>query len=237
MSAISGIHTPGRNRLLDLLSETERERLFPGMQRITAEFGELVFRQDEPLGYVDFPLSAVISVVVIMEDGAVVETGTIGNEGMAGLPLLLGAERSPAQAFYQVPGEALRMSADAFTEELERGGRFREVMQRFGQAFLNQVAQAAACNRLHPVDQRLCKWILMSHDRVDSDELLLTQEVLAQMLGVRRASVTVAAGMLQKAGFVRYSRGVIKVLDRAALEASACECYRVVRAEQERLLV
>jgi CRP-like cAMP-binding protein len=236
MTASSPTNIPGRNRLLDLLSETERERLVPAMQRIAGKLGDIVFRRGEPLAHVDFPLTGVISLIVIMEDGGVVEAGTVGNEGFAGLPLLLGAESSPAQAFYQVPGEALRMPADVFTDELERGGRFREVMQRYAQSFVNQVAQGAACNRLHPVDQRLSKWILMSQDRVGADEILLTQEVLSQMLGVRRASVTVAAGMLQKAGFIRYSRGVIKVLDRAALEASSCECYHVVRAELDRLL-
>jgi CRP-like cAMP-binding protein len=236
MTASSPTNIPGRNRLLDLLSETERERLVPAMQRIAGKLGDIVFRRGEPLAHVDFPLTGVISLIVIMEDGGVVEAGTVGNEGFAGLPLLLGAESSPAQAFYQVPGEALRMPADVFTDELERGGRFREVMQRYAQSFVNQVAQGAACNRMHPVDQRLSKWILMSQDRVGADEILLTQEVLSQMLGVRRASVTVAAGMLQKAGFIRYSRGVIKVLDRAALEASSCECYHVVRAELDRLL-
>jgi CRP-like cAMP-binding protein len=155
---------------------------------------------------------------------------------MSGRPLLLNAQSSPTQAFYQVPGEAMRISAAAFNEEIARGGPFRDVLQRYAHGFLSQLAQAAACNRLHPVDQRSCKWILMSHDRVGSDRLLLTQEILAQMLGVRRASVTVAAGMLQKAGFIRYTRGTIIVLDRAGLEAASRECYGIVRAELERLL-
>jgi CRP-like cAMP-binding protein len=233
---MAAIHLSGRNRLLDLLPEGDRARVLPTMQRITGEFGEIVFERNAPLTFVDFPLGAVISVVVIMEDGAIAEAGTIGNEGMAGIPLLLNASSSPLQAFYQVPGDTLRMPAAAFNEELTRGGVFREVLQRYALGFMNQLAQSAACNRLHPVDQRLCKWILMSHDRVGSDTLLLTQEVLAQMLGVRRASVTVAAGMLQKAGFIRYSRGALTVLDREGLETASCECYTIVRTELERLL-
>ena len=236
MDTRSGIHVPGRNRLLELLPQSDRDRVLAKMERIEGKLGAVVFERDQPLDYVDFPLCAVISVVIIMEDGAIAEAGTIGNEGMAGIPLLLNVQRSPAQAFYQVPGEAMRMSAAAFKEEIARGGPFRDMLQRYAQGFVNQLAQAAACNRLHPVDQRLCKWILMSHDRVGSDRLLLTQEILAQMLGVRRASVTIAAGMLQRAGFIRSHRGVITVLDRAGLEESACECYRVVRAELERLL-
>jgi CRP-like cAMP-binding protein len=155
---------------------------------------------------------------------------------MAGIPLLLGAEMSPAQAFYQIPGESLRMSAQSFRAEIEKGGAFAAVLRRYAQGFLNQVSQSAACNRLHPVEQRLCRWILMSHDRTGGDEIALTQEFLAQMLGVRRATVSIAAGMLQKAGMISYTRGVIHVLDRPRLEESSCECYDVVRREYQRLL-
>lgn len=236
MVPASAVHVPGRNRLLGLLPDVDRERLLPAMERVTGKLGDLVFERNEPVAFVDFPLGAVISIVVMMEDGAVVEAGTVGNEGMCGLPLVLGAQRSPSRAFYQVPGEALRMSARAFKEELARGGAFRDIMERYAQCFLIQVSQSAGCNRVHPVEQRLSRWILMSHDRVGRDELLLTQEIMSQMLGVRRASVSVVAAMLQKAGFIRYSRGVVTVLDRAGLEASACECYGVVRAEEERLL-
>jgi CRP-like cAMP-binding protein len=234
--ALSPVHVRGRNRLLDLLPQADRDRLLASMERVPAKFGDVVFERNEPITFVDFPLGAIISIVVIMEDGAIVEAGTVGNEGMSGLPLLLGAERSRSRAFYQAPGESMRMSARLFHEERERGGAFLEILKRYAQAFLTQVSQSAACNRLHPVEQRLCRWILMSHDRVGSDTLMLTQEIMSQMLGVRRASVSVVAGLLQKAGFIRYSRGVLTVVDRAGLEASACECYGVVRAETERLL-
>ena len=230
------LNVAGQNRLLTLLPEEERTRLTQLTERIETRHGDTVFRQHEPIGAVDFPLRGVISVVVMMEDGAVAEVGTIGNEGMAGVPLLLGTERSPAQAFYQVPGEALRMPAHVLRAEVEKGGRFADILRRYAQGFLNQVSQSAACNRLHPVEQRLCRWILMSQDRTGGDEIALTQEFLAQMLGVRRATVSIAAGMLQKAGMIRYNRGLIHVTDRARLEESSCECYAVVLREFERLL-
>ena len=155
---------------------------------------------------------------------------------MAGVPLLLGADRTPNKAFYQVPGQSLRMSAAAFNKEIADRGPFESVMRLHAQGFLNQVSQSTACNRLHAVEQRLCRWILMSHDRIDSDTIRLTQDFLAEMLGVRRASVSVVAATLQNAGFIRYRRGIIDVLDRAGLEEGSCECYGVVRKEYERLL-
>ena len=236
MTTSVGVHARGHNRLLDLLPRADRERLLPNMERVAAKLGDVVFERNKPIATVDFPLGAIISIIVIMEDGAIIEAGTVGNEGMAGLPLLLGAQRSPSRAFYQVPGEALRMSSRLFNDEVGRKGAFHEILQRYAQAFLTQVAQSAACNRVHPVEQRLCRWILMSQDRVGSDTLLLTQEIISQMLGVRRASVSVAAAKLRLAGLIRYSRGIMTILDRRGLEESACECYRVVRTENERLL-
>ena len=219
-----------------MLPAADRRRIVDGMERVDTRHGELLFRQHEPIAAVDFPLHGVLSVVVVMEDGGVAEVGTVGNEGMAGIPLAMGTDHSPAQGFYQVPGSAYRMSAQAFRAEMDNGGAFAAIMRLYAQAFLSQVSQSAACNRLHPVDQRLCRWILMSHDRTGGDRIALTQEFLAQMLGVRRATVSVAAGLLQKAGLIRYNRGIINVLDRERLEASSCECYSVVRREFERLL-
>jgi len=230
------VHVPGRNRLLDLLPEADLARLLPAMERVSCKLGDLVFERNSPIRIIDFPLGAVVSIVVMMEDGETVEAGVVGNEGMTGAPLVLGTQQSLNRAFYQAPGESLRMSARTFQEEMNRKGRFHDIMHRYVQAFLAQVAQSAACNRLHPVEQRLCRWILMSHDRVGREELVLTQEVMAQMLGVRRASVSVVAAMLRKAGFISYTRGVISIRDRAGLEASACECYAAVRAETARLL-
>jgi CRP-like cAMP-binding protein len=235
--ATSKINVAGQNHLLGLLPGAERERVLSMMERIDTRWGDLVFRQHEPIATVDFPLHGVLSVVVVMEDGAVAEVGSVGNEGMAGVPLVLGTDRSPVQGFYQVPGATYRMSAADFRAELAKSGVFSDVMHRYAQAFLMQVSQSAACNRLHPLEQRLCRWILMSHDRTAGDRIALTQEFLAQMLGVRRATVSVAAGALQKAGLIRYNRGMINVLDREALEQAGCECYDVVRSEFERLLL
>ena len=219
-----------------MLREPERERLIGLMDRVETHHGDELFRQHEQIPAVDFPVSGVLSIVVVMEDGGIAEVGTVGNEGMAGIPLLLGSDKSPAHAFYQVPGVTYRMPAEAFREEIDKGGALAAIARRYAQGFLNQVSQSAACNRLHPLEQRLCRWILMSHDRTGGDKIALTQEFLAQMLGVRRATVSIAAGMLQKAGFIRYNRGMIEVLDREGLEKGSCECYQVVRREFERLL-
>jgi CRP-like cAMP-binding protein len=230
------LHLPGQNHLLRLLPEQDRERALAAMQRIKTRHGQIVFERNAPITHVDFPLFGIISIVVEMEEGGIAEVGTVGNEGMAGVPLLLGADRTLNKAFYQVPGESMRMSAQAFREEIAPRGPFENIMRLHAQGFLNQVSQSTACNRLHAVEQRLCRWILMSHDRVGGKTVHLTQDFLAQMLGVRRASVSVVAATLQKAGFIRYRRGIIDVLDRAGLEEGTCECYDVVRKEYERLL-
>ena len=162
--------------------------------------------------------------------------GVVGREGMAGVPAFLGADRSPTEVFCQIPGECLRLPVAVFKEEVRQDGPFRAVIQRYTQALLNLVFQSTACNHHHTVDSRCARWLLMTHDRVGADEMPLTQEILAMMLGVRRASVTEAAGVLQRAGFIIYRRGRLTILDRAGLEAAACECYRVVRDEFDRLL-
>lgn len=230
------LHVPGQNHLLQLLPDADRKRLSATMERVKTKHGDIVFEPNKPIVHVDFPLVGVISIVVKMQEGGIAEVGTVGNEGMVGLPLLLGAESSPNEAFYQVPGESMRMSAQMFIKEIAARGPFENILRRHTQGFLNQIAQSTACNRLHAVEQRLCRWILMSHDRVGSNTVRLTQDFLAQMLGVRRASVSIVAAMLQKAGFIRYRRGIIDVLDRAGLEDGSCECYGVVRKEYERLL-
>jgi CRP-like cAMP-binding protein len=171
-----------------------------------------------------------------MADGGQVEAATVGNEGMVGLPLFLGGETSTNDALAQVAGEAMCMSAAVLREEVQRSAAFTNLLCLYAQGYLTQVSQSSACNRLHPIDQRLCRWVLMTHDRVGLDTLPLTQEFLAAMLGVRRASVSTAAAILQKAGFIDYERGVVRVLDREGLERGSCECYAVVRAELERLL-
>jgi CRP-like cAMP-binding protein len=186
--------------------------------------------------HVYFPIGVVISLVTSMEDGTAVELATVGREGMVGLPVFLGTGSLPIQAFGQIPGEALRVTAEAFRAEIKRNGPLVQVLNRYMQALFIQVAQVAACNRVHLVEQRRARWLLQTHDRVGADQFLLTQEFLAQMLGVRRAGVSVAAGLLQKAGLIRYARGRITILDRPGQESAACECYRVVRREFDRLL-
>jgi CRP-like cAMP-binding protein len=230
------LNSAGTNHLLDLLAEDERARLLGRMERLSVRHKDMVFRRGERIAFVDFPLSAMISVVTTMHDGGVVEVGTVGSEGFAGLPLFFGVPHDANDAFYQAPGETLRMAAADFTAELALRGRFEQVVRRYAQAFYCQITQSVGCNRLHPVEQRLSRWLLMSQDRVQRPVIELTQEFLADMLGVRRASVSEVAGALQHAGLIRYSRGVIEIIDRAGLEKASCECYAVVRREFERLL-
>jgi CRP-like cAMP-binding protein len=206
------------------------------MDDVALAIRDTLYRANGPIRHVYFPRSGLISMVIIMKDGGTSEVGVVGNEGMAGVPAFLEADRSPTEVFCQIPGECRRLPAAAFKEEIWRDGPFRTLVQRYTQALLNLVFQSTACNHHHSVDSRCARWLLMTHDRVGADEMPLTQEILAMMLGVRRPSVTVAAGMLQRAGFIRYHRGRLTVLDRAGLEAAACECYRVVRDEFDRLL-
>ena len=230
------LHVRGSNRLLASLPRDEYERVLPQMEKHSLCQGEILHETGKPLCHAYFPLTAVLSVVVRMSDGESVEAATVGNEGMVGLPLFLGGQTSTNHVFAQIAGEVMRMSRDVLREAIERSGAFPHLLGLYAQGYLTQVSQSSACNRLHPVDQRLCRWILMTHDRVGVDTLPLTQEFLATMLGVRRASVSTAAAILQKAGFIEYERGIIHVIDRHGMERGACECYSVVRCELERLL-
>jgi len=236
MAASSVLHTPGVNRLLELLDRETQETLLRRMERVHLRRGDRIYRANQPIADVHFPLSGMVSLVVTMEDGLVVEVGTVGNEGMTAVPLLHGADSATVDAMSQVDGDAMRMAAADFARALAENRGFAGILNRYAEAFLAQVAQSTACNRLHPVEQRLARWLLMTRDRLSSDTLPLTQEFLAQMLGVRRASVNVVAGMLQRAGFIRYTRGMIHVLDLEGLESASCECYMIVRRHFERLL-
>lgn len=224
------------NRLLAALPPRTLEHLQPHLEAVTLSQREIIFRPSQPISSVYFPITCVASLVTIMEDGAAAEIATVGNEGMVGLPVFLGTEMMHHQVFAQVPGTAFRMEAGAFKDEADRSGPLTNIMHRYVQALFNQVAQTAACNRLHPIEQRCARWLLMTHDRVASDQFPLTQEFLSQMLGVRRASVSTIARLLQQAGLIRYRRGRITVLDRHGLESASCECYGAIRAEYERLL-
>ncbi len=229
------IHVPGENRLLTALPKDEYRRLRPHLEKVPLPLKDILYEANGPISHVFFPLNGVVSLVII-EGGFTLELGTIGNEGMVGTPVFLGAESSPTRAISQVPGEALRMETKVFQEEMTRGGALHGLVQRYTQAMINQISQSTVCNHRHSVQKRMCRWLLMSHDRVGTDEFQLTQEFLAQMLGVRRPTVSAAAGILQKAGLITYHRGRLTVLDRKGLEAASCECYEVVAKELDRLL-
>jgi CRP-like cAMP-binding protein len=224
------------NRLLGLLPPRDYARLRPHLQRIPLAYRKSLYRAHKPIGFVYFIETGVGSLVNTMANGEAAEVGTIGNEGMVGLPLAWGDDRAPTSVYVQVPGAGLRMKASLFRRELARSASMRAVMLRYGHAFFNQVAQSAACNHFHNIQQRCCRWLLMTHDRMQSDEFLLTQEFLAMMLGVQRTGVTTAAGGLQRAGLIRYTRGNVTIIDRDGLERRSCECYRVSKLEFDRLL-
>jgi len=227
---------PHANRLLGLLPHRDYERLRPHLKRIPLEYRQSLYRANKPIGFVYFIETGVGSLVNTMVNGQAAEVGTIGNEGIVGLPLLLGDDRAPTSVYVQVPGAGLRMKATLFNKELARSASMRTVLLHYAHAFFNQVAQSAACNHFHSLEQRCCRWLLMTHDRMHADEFLLTQEFLAMMLGVQRTGVTAAAGALQRAGLIRYSRGNVSMLDRGGLIRRSCECYGVSKKEFDRLL-
>jgi CRP-like cAMP-binding protein len=229
-------HTPIPNKILAALPAEEYERLRAHLTPVSLELGATLYNQAERIKYVYFVNTGVVSHVTNMEDGGSVEVGLVGRDGIIGLPIAFGDDVSPNHAVVQIAGGALRMEASVLREEFGRGGRFQSLLLRFTLAANKQVSQTAACNRSHNVGDRLARWLLMCHDRVEGDELELTQEFIAQMLGTRRSGVSEAAILLQAAGLIRYSRGHITVLDRERLKEFACECYEVVRVEFERLL-
>lgn len=227
---------PVTNKLLAALPKTEYQRLLPNLEPVSLSFKHLLYECNEPIEYVYFLNNCVVSLVRVMEDGGVVEVATIGNEGMAGLPVLLGATYSPNETFVQVPGDALRMQVDVFKREVTPGSPLHNLLLCYTQALMNMLAQSVACNRLHSIEERCCRWLLLTRDRVNSNEFPLTQEFLAQMLGVRRASVSEVAAILQKAGLIRYHRGKMMILNREGLERGSCECYQIIKKEFEHLL-
>lgn len=229
-------HDPKDNRILAALQSEEMERLLPHMEQVELRLGEVLSRPNEPIKHVYFPHRGTISIVSILEDGSQIEVGVIGNEGMYGMPVALGTDTSPLLAVVQLAGGATRMSADVLREEVGRCGRLHKLLLRYGHAFFIMVAQNAACNRHHPLDGRLCRWLLQGQDRTKSDELELTHEFLSVMLGVRRAGISEAASRLQDQGLISYKRGRVHILDRQGLEAATCECYEVVKKEFDRLL-
>jgi CRP-like cAMP-binding protein len=230
------VNNRGENQLLSLLPARERKRILARCERISLDIKTVLYKENGPITHVYFPLGGMVSLVLNTQDGQTIEVGTIGNEGMVGTPLVLGSEKSHVEAMVQVSGELLRMTAKDFRTEFKRSSALRDVAHRFTQALMNQISQSVVCNRIHPVEERICRWLLMTHDRVGLDDMGLTQQFVSQMLGVRRPSVTVVAGGLRKAGLIRYSRGKVAILNRKGLEAGACECYQIVKRESERLL-
>jgi CRP-like cAMP-binding protein len=224
------------NRLLAALPADEYERLCPVLETVSLEFKEILYEPNKPIGYVYFPNDGVASLLAVMEDGDLVEVGTVGNEGMVGIPVFLGADRTSGLSFSQIPGEAVRMKAEALRAEVERGGPLVHILQRYTQAMFTMLAQHIACNRLHSIRQRCARWLLMSHDRVRADTFVLTQEFLGQMLGARRASVNEVMQALQEVDYVDYRRGVVSILNRERLEAESCECYGIIKQEYDRML-
>jgi CRP-like cAMP-binding protein len=225
-----------RNRLLAGLPEEDFLALAPHMELVTLSLGNTVVSPDEPIPYAYFPLTCLLSMVMVMSDGSSVESGAVGLQGMSGLPALLGAGTTPMQTVVQIPGEAIRIKSQTLKEEFDRGGALQNLIYRYIHALIITGSQSAACNRLHMIEARLARWLLMSSDGVNSEELAITHEFLAAMLGVRRAGVTEAAGKLQESGLIKYRRRVIEIIDRGRLERAACECYGNVRTEFERLL-
>jgi CRP-like cAMP-binding protein len=224
------------NQLLAALPGEELAHLLPALEHVAFSLGDIVYESSGRLDYVYFPSSCIVSLVYTMQSGETAEMGLVGNDGAVGIALFTGGATMPNRAVVQVAGDAFRMNAKTLLREFRRAGPLQGLLLLYTQALLTQVCQTAVCNRLHSVEQRLCRWILLCHDRLKSNELPMTQEFISNMLGGRRQSVTVSAGRLQDAGLIHYSRGHIRILNRAGLEAAACECYGVVRTECDRLL-
>lgn len=224
------------NRLLATLSSGDHDALNAALEPVKLEIKQTLHEPDRSITHVYFPTNGVVSLVNEPSPGEIVEVATIGREGIVGLPVLFDTDTTPNRAFVQVPGEALRVQATKFAHFVSEHEDFRAVLMRYTMALLNQIAQNASCNRLHEVQERCARWLLQTHDRVDGDVFPLTHEFLAQMLGVHRPTVSIAAGILQKAGLIQYVHGVITVIDRAGLEAASCICYRFISREYDRLL-
>jgi len=225
-----------QNHLLSVLPEGERARLFPNLEMVPLALGKALYESGDRLDHVYFPATAIVSLLYELENGASAEIAVVGNEGIVGIALFMGGDTMPNRAVVQSAGHCYRLKGQLLKQEFNRGGALQHLLLRYTLAMLTQMAQTAVCNRHHTVDQQLCRWLLLSLDRLASNELNMTQELIANMLGVRREGVTEAAGKLQSAGLIRHNRGHITVLDRPGLEARVCECYEVVRKEFRRLL-
>jgi CRP-like cAMP-binding protein len=229
-------HNPMLNQILAVLPSEIYQRLLPDLECIPLRLGQQIYAAGETLKYVYFPATAIVSLLYTMEDGRSAEIGIVGNDGVLGIAVFMGGESVPNRAVVQSGGIAFRMRADVLASEFRRTGILQSILLRYTQSLIAQMSQTAVCNRLHSVEQQLCRWLLLSHDRLASNELIMTQELIADMLGVRREAVSHEAARLQDSGLISYHRGHITILDRSGLEGRACECYGVVRREAERLM-
>jgi CRP-like cAMP-binding protein len=229
-------HDPRQNHILAALPADEFARIFPNLELVAMPLGDALYESGIQMRHVYFPTTSIVSLLCVMEDGASAEISVVGNEGVVGVSLFMGGETTPSRAIVQSAGHAYRLKGQLLKDEFYRAGPMQRLLLRYTQALLTQMAQTAVCNRHHSLDQQLCRWLLLSLDRLPSTELIMTQELIANMLGVRREGVTEAAGNLQRAGLIEYHRGHIIVLDRPGLEERVCECYAVVKKEFDRLL-
>ena len=235
-SSASAIHNPSQNHLLGALPAADFERLAPHLEIVPMLLGDVLYEPDGQMQHAYFPTTAIVSLHYVMENGASAESAGVGSEGVVGISLFMGGNTTPSSAVVQTAGHGYRLAGRLLKQEFNRGGLVQSLLLRYTQALITQMSQTAACNRHHSVEQQLCRWLLLTLDRMPTNELVMTQELVASMLGVRREGITQAAGSLQEAGIIRYRRGHISVQDRAGLETRACECYAVVKKELDRLL-
>jgi len=233
---VESSHSPLQNHLLDALPEAEYEHLLPSLELVEMRLGDLLYESGHAQSYVYFPTTSIVSLIYVMENGTCAEIAVVGNEGILGVSIFMGGESTPSRAVVQSGGRGYRLKAQILKREFNSSGILMRLLLRYTQALITQMSQTAVCNRHHSLEQQLCRWLLLSMDRLSGNELIMTQELIANMLGVRREGVTEAAGKLQRAGLIDYSRGHITVLDRAGLEGRTCECYQVVKTEFDRLL-
>jgi CRP-like cAMP-binding protein len=224
------------NRLLAALPPLDYQRILPALEAVPLQIKDSLYERNQPIEYVYFPLSGMASILVVLDKDNYIEAGIAGNEGMVGLPVFFGAETAPTISFYQVPGIAVRMRSDAFRAEIEQYDALRAVIQQYANAHVTMLSQNIACNSQHTIEERCARWLLLTHDRMGKNEFVLTQEFLSQMLGVRRAGVSVVMQTLQRAGCIHYTRGVITIVDRAGLESSACQCYDMIATAYKQML-
>ncbi len=225
-----------KNFLLGSLNDDELERIAAKLEKVSLKLGEVLYESGEKMNYIYFPTTAIISMLYIMENGGTAEIGVVGNDGAVGISLFLGGETTTSRAIVQSAGDLLRMKEVDLRAEFKKAGRFQELLLRFTQAILTQISQTAVCNRLHSIDQQLCRWLLLSHDRLQSDKLEMTHDLISNMLGVRREGITLAAKKLAARKLIVNKRGTVTVIDRQGLEAASCECYAIVNSEYNRLL-